>query len=62
MQLIEKRPRLLLRKVLEAPLENSATVWMGRQLVHTAPERAHKAKPFRDDMLDDLLNNLFAMG
>lgn len=60
-QLVEKRPRLLFRKILEAPLEDSATIWVCRELIDAPTKRAHKAKAFRNDVLDDLLDNLFVM-
>ena len=52
---------MLLWKVLEAPLQDAATVWVGRELVDAPAERADEAKAFRDDVLDDLLDNLFVM-
>lgn len=61
MQLVKKRPRLLLRKILEAPLEDSATIWMRRELIDAPTECAHEAKVFRN-VLDDLLDNLFVIG
>lgn len=62
MELVKKRPRLLLRKILEAPLEDSATIWMRRELIDAPTECAHEAKAFRNNVLDDLLDNLFVIG
>ena len=62
MKLVKKRSRLLVRKVLKAPLEDSTTIWVGRELIDAPAERAYKTKALRHDVFDDLLDNLFVMG
>lgn len=57
-QLIEERPCLVLRHILEAPLENSAPVWVRRKVVDAAAEGGHESQAVRCNVLDELLNDL----
>jgi hypothetical protein len=46
-QFVQQRPRLLLRKVLEAPLQHTAAVRVGRKLVYIPAERIDEFQPLR---------------
>lgn len=62
MQLVEKRPGLLIRHVLEAALEDAATERMGREVVHTSAERSNEVESFGSHTLDELLDDMVAVG
>lgn len=57
-QLVKKRPCLVLRHVLETPLKNSAPVRVGREVVDAAAEGGHEGEAVRRNVLDELLNDL----
>ncbi len=57
-QFVEKRPCLVFRHVLEAPLENATPVWVRRQVIDAAAESSHKCEAVRRNVLDELLNDL----
>ena len=58
-EFIQQRPRLLLREMLEAPLQHATAVRVCRKFVHVPAERIDEFQSIRRHPFYQLLNNLF---
>ncbi len=58
MQLVQKRPCLVLWQILETPLKHATSVRVCGELVDAAAERVDEPKAVRHHVFDDLLNDL----
>ena len=58
-EFVQQRPRLLLRKMLETPLQHATPVRVRRKFVHVPAERIDEFQSIRRHPFYQLLNNLF---
>jgi hypothetical protein len=59
-EFVHEWPSLFLPQVLETSLENTASVWMGRQLENAALESRNETQTIGWHTLDKLLHDLEA--